>query len=92
MMIKPALTAEEWAEAIPPNGGPAGFLRGLERVTDGRSCHAMAASCLHEQPFGFSREDVKSLRSPWPVLNAHWLGKLDALADRIEALLPPEQP
>jgi hypothetical protein len=47
--------------------------------------HAMAALCLHDQPFGFTREDVWELR----YLQFHHK-ELQDLADRIEALLPPE--
>ena len=54
---------------------------------------ALAALCLHEQPFGFTRVDVGRLRE---MINGDtdaehlWYPLMD-LADRIEALLPPEE-
>ena len=75
-----------------------GFTAYLERT------HALAALCLHEQPFGFTRKDVRFLDD----LSPHELGcALDGdrpcdcdavthqrhitdLANRIDALLPPE--
>ena len=62
--------------------------------------HALAALCLHEQPFGFRRDDVEGLRELAKQYDddadnyeitgpaAVWL---TSLADRIEALLPPEE-
>ena len=50
--------------------------------------HGAAALCLHEQPFGFTRKDVKTLRAADPAFGD--CGILHAIADRIEALLPPE--
>ena len=46
--------------------------------------HALAALSLYKQPFGFTREDVEHLRGGF---HAH---DFTSLADRIEALLPPE--
>ena len=55
---------------------------------------ALAALCLHGQPFGFTREDLKGLRRlmqrEGPRI--HLYGSVTTLADRIEALLPPENP
>jgi hypothetical protein len=115
--VKPALSAEEWAERRVSAGdeaveayctlhvGKDGRL--YAAAGDGRDYygkgdglvarpHALAALCLHGQPFGFTREDVRLLRNAaddyrdgenhlWPIG-----GGLLALADRIEALLPPE--
>ena len=67
--------------------------------------HEVAAECLHEQPFGFTREDVEHHRrlagecgnsdgssivlfAQMEALSAWHL----SMADRIEALLPPENP
>ena len=60
--------------------------------------HALAALCLHEQLFGFTRGDVVSLRETAgfytmvadgaPGVRNSWA---DDLADRIEALLPPDE-
>ena len=62
--------------------------------------HAMAALCLHGQPFGFTRADLAVLQLGATILEHEWGDKLDGgvtnptkireLADRIEALLPPE--
>ena len=56
--------------------------------------HPMAALCLHGQPFGFTREDVKTLYYVARTLQFH-TNLLDErllnLSDRIEALLPPKQ-
>lgn len=60
--------------------------------------HPMAALCLHEQPFGFTRWMVqwmtsRSLRAvPQEVLEKiRTKADIDKIiADRIEALLPPE--
>ena len=59
--------------------------------------HALAALALDEQPFGFTREDVEILRAcmvgfdgsyPW---DADMIDRFRSLADRIAALLPPEE-
>ena len=86
-MIEPALTAEEWAEGAVI----------YENLTDalgiGRR-HSTAALCLHGQPFGFTWEDVAVLRDiAAPDIGTPLEGDaraLTSLADRIEALLPPE--
>lgn len=81
--MKPALTAEEWGNVdLPVADTP-------------ESRHATAALCLHGQPFGFTREDVIMLRAARLRLDGEeqedaWDKSLDSLADRIEALLPPE--
>lgn len=59
--------------------------------------HAVAALALHGQPFGFTWDDVKTLRD---ATSANWwecdpgdadVLKVQAVADRIAALLPPER-
>ncbi len=104
-MIKPALTAEEWGRAL-----LASSRLGALALTVGNrddlakpgtpECvaafdHAKAALCLHEQPFGFTHEDVEFLRrvvilaaSIAPGHEAYW-SKAHNLASRIEALLAP---
>ena len=86
--IKPALTAEEWAEmAAPPiifgkyaNRGE-NLLAWAEDDTH-LDRHQLAAVALYGQPFGFTWDDVDRLRTTNdPVLRS--------LADRIAALLPP---
>lgn len=58
-------------------------------------CHALAALCLHGQPFGFQRHMVRRLRQSADVmdtaLRSAWANELREIADRIEALLPPEE-
>jgi len=66
--------------------------------------HGVAARLLHDQPFGFTREDLAVLRdliADDKALSAMgdpedvWIGntrsEMKSLADRIEALLPPEE-
>jgi len=92
--MKPALTKEEWKT----------FLRYCKRADAGKreggwqkigfmapffphEPHKLAALCLHNQPFGFTREDVKLLRAFANLCTSDFRN----LADRIEALLPPEE-
>lgn len=119
--IEPALTPEEWANQPEPmlnrDGdwayapeGVAGVIVGTDAVGHGlvvgsRARHGLAALCLHDQPFGFTREDVEIVR--WAADEAEWSARrgpgqtqeeaeaeararYEDLADRIEALLPPE--
>ena len=57
---------------------------------------ALAALCLADQPFGFTHEDVRVLRGLASWVPHEWQPDgervLRSLADRIEALLPPEVP
>lgn len=89
----PALTAEEWGAlrfseesgyaeleggslvAGEPGGGHSAAV--LDRL------QAVAALCLHGQPYGFTQEDVAYLRSGVKDY------KLHEIAGRIAALLPP---
>ena len=73
--IKPALTAEEWAEIICRRGDPESYtgsgvptievsaqsIMGSRLPQIGRP-QALAALCLHNQPFGFTREDVDLIK------------------------------
>ena len=65
-----------------------------DTVWHGDARHALSAFCLHNQPFGFTREDVESLRiaaEEWEQagdMGHYWA---NGLANRIEALLPPKQ-
>ncbi len=101
--IKSALTAEEWANGRTEKGYT--FNRvgvdvwfGSPNETDPlvmvQNRHAMAAICLHGQPFGFTREDVIALRAMQDRINFEALDRgipsVKDLADRIESLLPPE--
>jgi hypothetical protein len=86
--MKPALSAEEWAEVVEDvRYGDMPCLAGVGEEDK----HFHAAMALYGQEYGFTREDVYlcagMLHQPSdPEL---WI-KLGALADRIEALLPPE--
>jgi len=55
--------------------------------------HPLAAFCLHGQPFGFTREDVWHLRALLAVnaLDDTARTRTRDLANRIAALLPPEE-
>lgn len=97
--LKPALTAEEWGMFLTRGRDPA--WKPSLFATE----HAHAAMILHGQPFGFTREDVRLLRDLFrqQMVVARAPGsreshdncvriasRIDDLADRIEALLPPE--
>lgn len=57
--------------------------------------HALAALALHGQAFGFTHDDVTLLRGAASYLGGDstrgdwWRVRLNGLADRIVALLPP---
>ena len=108
--MEPALSAEDWAEwyasdsddgTIQESWHHSSPLRAAGQVTTGTE-QAVAALCLHGQPFGFTREDVELLHQaagdaesearPYPDGCAEARAPFDNLADRIEALLPPEAP
>lgn len=88
--MKPALTPEEWTHcktmesrydgALESAADEIGLIYGLRGV---------AAWALHAQPFGFTQDDVMMLRGLAISLPDTYM--LDALADRIEALLPPKE-
>lgn len=104
--VKPALTAEEWARGPGVFGWDDGsvFIAHRDEQPSVERPHAVAAVLLHGQPFGFTREDVRMLREcakqqrdieldSEAIAYAGSLeygAELDALADRIAALLPPE--
>lgn len=63
--------------------------------------HALAALCLHDQPFGFTRAMVEAIRACVGAADTPWdrggappgvVTLARQTADRIEALLPPEEP
>lgn len=93
--MKPALTAEEWRKAL--RGGDIGWnaeqdivVESVRRLASNLR-PAVAALALYGQTFGFTREDVTQLRflaatDGWEAFREFAIG----LADRIEALLPPE--
>lgn len=103
--MKPALTAQEWERGTfsPSHWGLVAHSENelSVRCPDNREIfkerdrHKLAALCLHGQPFGFTREDVAVLRefrqaSVYEVSDDE-KDACDDLADRIEALLPPEK-
>jgi len=109
--IKPALTGEQQqAESIPLTDTQRGWVEesiGWTAILpDGSHTYftrfQAAMGSLHEQPFGFTREDAMALRSmgngfegtgsePLDRLIAGYVAKIQSVADRIEALLPPEE-
>ena len=54
--------------------------------------HALAALCLHKQPFGFTSDDVVALQdlAAFVVNDSEYRKQALSLAARIAALLPPE--
>lgn len=106
-----ALTREEWARGGTTDGTiytTAGHEIVARDYALGdraliRHQAAMAAMCLHNQPFGFTWADVEDLRQAARdrrlrhLSHGHRHGEaianaLESLADRIEALLPPREP
>lgn len=103
--MKAALTPEEWArwseleadnELIDEESGHSPFVQMWN--VEGPNEHACAALLLHGQPFGFTREDVRLLRATAEeffetadIYGCAGAPELRLLADRIEALLPPEE-
>lgn len=109
--IEPALTPDQWGKLMldadawvghddDPEPG-AIFIAGDWKSPEER--HAIAALCLHGQPFGVTREDVEMLRAAEETaktaldrfVNAYTAAtalpnRLADLRARIEALLPPE--
>ena len=90
--MKPALTREEWEveQSFPLSPGD-----WVEYFYDTpEDLHALAARCLHNQSFGFHREDVANIRDAlifkYREPDDERNEQLESLADRIEALLPPE--
>lgn len=65
--------------------------RGTVATFDDGMIHALAALCLHGQPFGFTRADVELVLRHDLYDHEHPTAKaLRDLAGRIAALLPPE--
>ena len=63
--MKPALTAEEWAKVREPL--VVEWAQDLPpKRLDQEFRHGLAARCLHEQEFGFTREDVDRHRATLP--------------------------
>lgn len=97
--MKPALSAEEWREVL-LDGPPVHAHHSVHEEDK----HYVAALCLYGQEFGFTREmalvirqhaqfyDLTALRIKGKdVPGLPTVGSVfSAVADRIEALLPPE--
>jgi len=103
--IKPALTAEEW-EQIPQDTRAEGDRFWENAWGEQCERYETAARALYGQPFGFTREDVQLVRQKAREMYrsseldgtktgraVYWglARKWDSLADRIEALLPPDK-
>ncbi len=100
MEIKPALTAREWESHIVGDHAHEqkgkvyvySYCGGLPYAEDVEvDRHGLAALCLHGQPFGFTRSDVHWLRKYVNMEGPSHHAQFMSLADRIEALLPPEE-
>lgn len=59
-------------------------------ITGGKERHALAALALHGQPYGFTRDDVRSLRAAAEMLGGVSERSLLSVASRVAALLPPQ--
>lgn len=96
--IKPALTAEEWAQNAKTDHGDGIRLLSDAEVRIGtrevfaatKELHALAALALHGQPFGFTWNDVDIIDIA-AACDYEGSAKLCALRDRIAALLPPRE-
>ena len=102
--IEPALTPEEWADALAwPHGLKDYLVRPAERIGYGDDApsdlHRVAALALHGlvvdgKPVGFTRDHVALIRDMAEDSNYYaeptFAAQVDALAAIIEALLPPE--
>ena len=91
-----ALTAEEWARWFSLDDEPDQVDTWSQHdvLVQAYNCaevggeHGVAATLLYGQPFGFTRKDVRFLRTMVSIYRS--APQLESLADRIEALLPPE--
>ena len=109
--IQPALSEQEWAAALAHRYGTADYAQGITEYAiravqhisgdEKRRPHVVAALCLHGEPFGFTWEDVATIRANCDgfqyvarTTGANLDGEVDKLlniADRIAALLPPRE-
>jgi hypothetical protein len=107
--IKPALTAgyrAEWAAWLAQSPERRkevlGWARDEVDVDGYTDVRLLAAKALHNQPFGFTWEDVDVLRDVTKALRRadieaglhhgdHLLALVEDVAGRIEALLPPAE-
>jgi len=101
-MTEPALTAEEWRNVLPLADVEDRGQLIIGGLGEGREdFRRIAALALYGQPFGFTRDDVTAIRfarealerfgaAVGEPLSGEIAGQYESLADRIEALLPPE--
>ena len=97
--IEPALTPEQWREVEKGNLDATDMVtayceEGVVIIEDDR-WHALAALALYDQDFGFTREDLSTLRDAAEYAEVGYKDRktrdaIMALADRIAKLLPPE--
>lgn len=102
--IPPALTFEQWKMCYDslklfPRLDPVYHAVSLtNQVTPSTPSHALAALCLYDQTFGFSRQDVEALKrscintrddTPSICGDDGMLCGVCSIAARISALLPP---
>lgn len=97
MSIEPALRPEDWRAAL--HRGDFWYFAETEDVSD----HSKAALYLHNQPFGFTHEDVDALADCLPgdveseddyVERCYDPAQVDrayAALAKIKALLPPRE-
>ena len=97
-MTEHALAALEWSlltflthDGCVPTIHPNGTLDLDGCVVVGRERHAVAALALHDQPYGFTGDDVDAIRTAaqYDPGMGQLSMRLESLADKIEALLPP---
>lgn len=95
-MIQPALTPEEWATntlTAESNGTVRLMVGTQEVVVYGPRCHSLAALCLYNQPFGFTKEDVETLTDALDFDPAYPQTETErrvlVAISKIVALLPP---
>jgi hypothetical protein len=88
--IRPAMDEQAWYDLL--RGEPAVSRLDAAVVEACHAAdltqHALAAACLHGQPFGFTWDDVDLLREASTL--AQWRA-FTPIADRIAALLPPRE-
>lgn len=91
--IKPAMPEEEWAaQLVRTPAERHEVLMHAKNEADAEgwlTIHGLAALALYNKPYGFTREDVQLLHNSIASMGRH--NELGNLADRIEALLPPEK-
>ena len=89
--IRPALTPESWKRELSGDG----YFRDMGAIfaygTSGPfGRHGTAALCLHEQEFGFIREEIAFLERADALLVSHFQESISPTIEKIKALLPPE--